>query len=115
MRYPSYFNIYNASAGTGKTFNLVKDYLVLIIRSNNILLFKKILVITFTNKAVNEMKSRIMKYLTAYANSNELDNIMLEIIMNETGLTKSEVANIISTNAYSKLSALTQLNNYKKC
>ena len=91
MRYPSYFNIYNASAGTGKTFNLVKDYLVLIIRSNNILLFKKILVITFTNKAVNEMKSRIMKYLTAYANSNELDNIMLEIIMNETGLTKSEV------------------------
>jgi DNA primase len=32
-----------------------------------------------------------------------------------SGLTKSEVANIISTNTYSKLSALTQLNNYKKC
>ena len=91
MRYPNYFNIYNASAGTGKTFNLVKDYLVLIIRSNNIVLFKKILVITFTNKAVNEMKSRIMKYLTAYANSNELDNIMLEMIMDETGLAKIEV------------------------
>ena len=32
-----------------------------------------------------------------------------------SGLTKSEVDDIISTNTYSKLSALTQLNNYKKC
>ena len=36
-----------------------------------------------------------------------------EMIM--SGKTKSEVGNIISTNTYSKLSALTQLNNYKKC
>ena len=36
-----------------------------------------------------------------------------EMIM--SGKTKSEVDNIISTNTYSKLSALTQLNNYKKC
>ena len=32
-----------------------------------------------------------------------------------SGLTKSEVADIISTNTYSKLSALTKLNDYKKC
>jgi len=32
-----------------------------------------------------------------------------------SGLTKREIADIISTNTYSKLSALTQLNDYKKC
>ena len=36
-----------------------------------------------------------------------------DMIMSE--LTKNEIDNIISTNTYSKLSALTKLNNYKKC
>ena len=57
------FNIYNASAGTGKTFSLVRDYLCLLLNSNNYELYKNILAITFTNKAVNEMKGRIVKYL----------------------------------------------------
>ena len=36
----NYFNIYNASAGTGKTFSLVRDYLVLLFNSKNNELYK---------------------------------------------------------------------------
>ena len=41
----NYFKIYNASAGTGKTFNLVKDYIVLLLKSDNISLYKNILAV----------------------------------------------------------------------
>ena len=37
--------------GSGKTFTLVKEYLKIILTSNNIFSFQKILAITFTNKA----------------------------------------------------------------
>ncbi|MEC9108229.1 MAG: UvrD-helicase domain-containing protein, partial [Bacteroidota bacterium] len=50
------FIIYNASAGSGKTFNLVKEYLILLLNAKNDDTYKNILAITFTNKAVNEMK-----------------------------------------------------------
>ena len=74
------FNIYNASAGTGKTFSLVRDYLILLFNSKNYELYKNILAITFTNKAVNEMKGRIVKYLINYSNSVDPDLIMLKEI-----------------------------------
>jgi len=85
------FNIYNASAGTGKTFSLVKDYLCLLINSNNYELYKNILAITFTNKAVNEMKGRIVKYLISYSSSVDPDLIMLKEISKKTGLSKKEI------------------------
>ena len=56
--------IYNASAGSGKTFTLVKEYLKLLLASGNNQNFRKILAITFTNKAVNEMKGRILDSYT---------------------------------------------------
>ena len=85
------FNIYNASAGTGKTFSLVRDYLCLLLNSNNYELYKNILAITFTNKAVNEMKGRIVKYLISYSSSVDPDLIMLKEISKKTGLSKKEI------------------------
>ena len=85
------FNIYNASAGTGKTFSLVRDYLSLLLNSKNYELYKNILAITFTNKAVNEMKGRIVKYLINYSNSVDPDQIMLKEISKKTGLSKKKI------------------------
>lgn len=64
------FKIYDASAGSGKTFTLVKEYLSILLSTENPLQIKKILAITFTNKAVNEMKMRILKHLQAFAKEN---------------------------------------------
>ncbi len=85
------FNIYNASAGTGKTFSLVRDYLILLFNSKNYELYKNILAITFTNKAVNEMKGRILKYLINYSKSVDPDKKMLKEISKKTGLSQKEI------------------------
>lgn len=60
--------MYTASAGSGKTFTLVKEYLVKIFTTPGNDGFKHILAITFTNKAVAEMKSRIIESLIEIAN-----------------------------------------------
>ena len=54
--------IYKSSAGSGKTFTLVKEYLRIAL-SGDMNKYKHILAITFTNKAANEMKSRIISAL----------------------------------------------------
>ena len=63
--------ISKAAAGSGKTFTLVLEYLKLALAGPPEGLsrrFRGILAITFTNKAVNEMKSRIMKELERMVN-----------------------------------------------
>ena len=55
----STFNIYNASAGSGKTFTLVKDYLKIVLTSKEFLPHRHVLAITFTNKASNEFEIRL--------------------------------------------------------
>ena len=62
------FQVYNASAGSGKTFTLVKEYLKILLQSNDKFLFQHILAITFTNKAAAEMKIRIIASLRAFSN-----------------------------------------------
>ena len=60
------FIICKASAGSGKTFTLVREYLRLALAGDEERVasnFRHILAITFTNKAANEMKERIMQYL----------------------------------------------------
>jgi ATP-dependent exoDNAse (exonuclease V) beta subunit len=64
---PASFSIYNASAGSGKTYTLVKEYLKIILTANKPDAYRNILAITFTNKAVHEMKSRVIKNLTEFA------------------------------------------------
>ncbi|WP_430411112.1 UvrD-helicase domain-containing protein [Kordia sp.] len=61
------FIIYNASAGSGKTYTLVKDYLRILLSSVQKDTYKQILAVTFTNKAVAEMKARIIENLNAFA------------------------------------------------
>lgn len=95
MQNPATFSIYNASAGSGKTYTLVKSYLTKIIESNKPDYFKHLLAITFTNKAVGEMKERIMDTLFAFTKTPvpESQIQMLESICLETGLSKAEVHN----------------------
>jgi ATP-dependent exoDNAse (exonuclease V) beta subunit len=68
----SAFKIYNASAGSGKTFTLAKSYLKILVQSQNYDQFKSILAITFTNKAVGEMKERIIAMLKAFSSEESL-------------------------------------------
>ncbi|MGL2987832.1 UvrD-helicase domain-containing protein [Flavobacterium sp. RSSA_27] len=71
------FSIYDASAGSGKTYALVKEYLKIILVAPKNDAYRHILAITFTNKAVQEMKSRIVGSLSEFAkdepNSKALD------------------------------------------
>ena len=88
-----FYNIYNASAGSGKTFNLVKEYLKILLTNDSNDSYKKILCITFTNKAVNEMKSRIIESLNELTKIDETlkNNPLLELIKKETGLTSEQI------------------------
>jgi ATP-dependent helicase/nuclease subunit A len=61
------FTIYRSSAGSGKTRTLAKEYLKLALRLRSHY-FKHILAVTFTNKATQEMKDRILAYLDEFAN-----------------------------------------------
>ena len=61
------FIIYNASAGSGKTYAIVKNYLKIILSSNAYLPHRHILAVTFTNKAVEEMKRRILDTLIRFS------------------------------------------------
>ena len=57
--------ILQASAGSGKTFSLTAHYLTLLFSGEN--KYREILAVTFTNKATEEMKSRILEVLKGFA------------------------------------------------
>lgn len=61
--------IFRSSAGSGKTFTLVREYIKLLIKKPTD--FKHILAITFTNKATEEMKSRILSQLKKLAEGED--------------------------------------------
>ena len=46
----SYLTIYNASAGSGKTFTIAAEYISLLLSGENNM-HRRILAVTFTNKA----------------------------------------------------------------
>ncbi len=64
------FKIYNASAGSGKTHTLTKAYLKIILASPKNL--GNILALTFTNKAVGEMKHRILDSLYQFGQTTDM-------------------------------------------
>jgi len=74
------FSIYRSSAGSGKTRTLAREYLKLALQFKADY-YKHILAVTFTNKATQEMKNRILAYLDAFANGRN-DSLALEL-MNE--------------------------------
>ena len=89
MQQVSPFQIYNASAGSGKTFTLVKEYLKILLTTENPTKFHQILAVTFTNKAAGEMKARVIENLHAFSNKEE--NNMLSLICAETNLLETTV------------------------
>src|SRR5690554_2527679 len=74
--------VYKASAGSGKTFQLVAEYLKLILI--NPLNYKNILAVTFTNKATTEMKNRILQQL--YKLSGKEDSPYINLLQKELSL-----------------------------
>ncbi|MEZ4874467.1 MAG: UvrD-helicase domain-containing protein [Flavobacteriaceae bacterium] len=87
------FLIYNASAGSGKTFALVKSYLTNILSSPQKDGYKYLLAITFTNKAVAEMKQRIVQALIDFSEEKTPTSAtpMLEMIASETKIAMEEI------------------------
>jgi len=82
-------NIYRASAGSGKTYRLTQDYIHLLFEPNRERAHRRILAVTFTNKATDEMKSRILKELHALAQGAKSDyraGLMANFIMTEEGV-----------------------------
>lgn len=61
----SQLTVYKASAGSGKTFTLAREYMTLVI--DNPYAYRTILAVTFTNKATEEMKLRILGQLYGIA------------------------------------------------
>jgi ATP-dependent exoDNAse (exonuclease V) beta subunit len=82
------FLVYRASAGSGKTYTLVRNYLLLALGNNDPAYFRHILAITFTNKAANEMKSRVLKALHEIA-GNAQENPLANDLATSLGLSIS--------------------------
>jgi ATP-dependent helicase/nuclease subunit A len=96
------FKIYRSSAGSGKTYTLTREYLSLALQSPDY--FRTILAVTFTNKATQEMKSRIIETLHELAEGEP--HSMREALMEATGLQ----AEALTLRAQQVLSAI--LHNY---
>ena len=77
--------IMKASAGSGKTYNLAKKYISLLLRNKDKHGYRHILAVTFTNKATDEMKNRILKELHTLAadpsRSKYLNDLVKELGM----------------------------------
>ena len=64
-------SVFSASAGAGKTFRLVAEYLsIALCNVNEPHKFREILALTFTNKAANEMKRKILEALKEFSNKD---------------------------------------------
>ena len=75
------FLIVKASAGSGKTFRLVRDYLAHCLWKADPHYFRYILAITFTNKAAQEMKDRILNEVQSVAaGSGSMHQSLMEIV-----------------------------------
>lgn len=67
--------VINASAGSGKTYRLVQNLLMICLRHpNQSDAIRTILALTFTNKAAKEMKERILFYLGEFVKENYSEN-----------------------------------------
>lgn len=63
--------VLSASAGSGKTYNLSYEYIKIVI--DNPSLYRNILAVTFTNKATEEMKQRILQQINALSIGENID------------------------------------------
>ncbi len=87
--------ILKASAGSGKTYRLAYEYIKGVVCDPS--LYRETLAVTFTNKATEQMKRRIVESLHALAAAPETappggDRVTyLDELMRETGLSRSRI------------------------
>ncbi|MFR9671762.1 MAG: UvrD-helicase domain-containing protein, partial [Rikenellaceae bacterium] len=102
-------SIYNASAGSGKTYRLAYKYVRDVIEEP--MLYRNILAVTFTNKATEEMKRRILKQIHTLAAA--LPSSYMEQLQQELGLTPAQIqyraleARTLILHNYSRFTVLT--------
>lgn len=96
--------VYKASAGSGKTFTLATEYIRLLVENPQS--YRTILAVTFTNKATEEMKMRILSQLYGIAHQLPDSDGYLQAIQERTGFDPQ----LISERAAMALDNL--LNNY---
>ena len=88
------FKVYQASAGSGKTYTIVKEYLKLCLKSRaSVANYSQILAITFTNMAANEMKDKVVKQLVSIINSSmeQAPAGMENDLINELGISREQL------------------------
>ena len=82
--------VYKASAGSGKTFTLATEYIKLLVL--NPMSYRSILAVTFTNKATEEMKMRILSQLYGIWKQLSDSSDYTEHIVKATGLSEAQVS-----------------------
>lgn len=101
--------IFSASAGSGKTYNLAKEYLKTVFSSRNS--FRHVLAVTFTNKATAEMKNRILEqlYFISTGKSEEYTKVLVRHTGKSEEWIRTEARNILNAilNDYSRFSVST--------
>lgn len=85
------FKIYRSSAGSGKTFTLVKEYLRIALSTDRSDNYRGILAVTFTNKAAEEMKVRVIRALQNISAGNEQDTIT-QLLSEELAISVETIA-----------------------
>jgi len=91
--------LYRSSAGSGKTYNLAREYLCLALKYPDN--YKRILAVTFTNKSTNEMKSRIVDQLAALSVGDVSSDLAL-YLMDKLGFDQDKLQ-IRATDVLSKI------------
>lgn len=87
--------VLNASAGSGKTHQLVLEYLTILLNEEyNRSKFKSIVAMTFTNKAALEMKSRIIRTLDGIVRFDGSDKKIENMLSDLQKALNQEIATI---------------------
>jgi len=82
------FKVFRSSAGSGKTYQLALEFLKIALQKPDY--YNRILAVTFTNKATNEMKARIIDFLFDLAN-DKADESLLKTLSNSLNLDKIQL------------------------
>ena len=91
------FKVFQASAGSGKTYTIVKEYLKLCLGSaQSVDNFRSILAITFTNASANDMKKKIL---------DQLNDIIDSVVVNPKTMEADLIAELNISDAELKQNA----------
>lgn len=104
------FEIVRASAGSGKTFKLVLTYLECALMYEDPKYFRRILALTFTNKAAYEMKSRVLEDLKSLVEgkSDKIEDLVKRLSLSESEITRrASLVQQAMLHNYSEISVMT--------